>query len=121
MIRKFVLSVLLLVSVVISGVCFGAENSDISSLKQKAVEQFGQKCVDRFEQMFQTGEFDFNYRSYMNTATIIHYTALLGDIKRIQWLVEQGLDVNAKDFFEGTVLHFAAQSEIGRASCRERV
>ena len=62
MIRKFVLSVLLLVSVVISGVCFGAENSDISSLKQKAVEQFGQKCVERFEKMFQTGRFDFNYR-----------------------------------------------------------
>ena len=90
MIRKFVLSVLLFVSVVISGVCFGAENSDISSLKQKAVVQFGQKCIDRFEQMFQTGEFDFNYRSYMNTATIIHYTALLWRSMRSQIILRTG-------------------------------
>ena len=49
MTRKFILSACLFVLAVISGVCYGAEKSDSKALTARAVKEFGQESVERFE------------------------------------------------------------------------
>lgn len=87
--RSFILSVFAFVFAVISGVCAAAENSNSLALTNKAVDEFGQESVDRFEQMFQTGEFDFDYRGN-GKATILHYAAFMGNLDRVKTLIQKG-------------------------------
>ena len=113
MFRKFILSACLFALAVISSVCYGAEISDRQALNEKAVEEFGKENVERFEQMFQTGEFDFKYHydSCGRYNTVIHYAALMGDLNRVKLLVEKGADVNAKDEDGKTVLDYASRNQ----------
>ena len=108
MIHKSVLNVCFIVLVVISSACFGSENSD--SQVQTAVKCFGKEGVERFEQMFQTGEFDFQYRNERSKCSVIHYAARQGDLNRVKLLVEKGADVNEKDDYRSSVLHYAVES-----------
>ena len=62
-----------------------------------------------FEYMFQNGSIDLSYRT-IGGATILHYAALKGDLNRVKLLIEQGADVNAKNFMGETALHAAAFS-----------
>ena len=112
MTRKFILSACLFALAVISSVCYGAEISDRQALNEKAVEEFGKENVERFEQMFQTGEFDFKYHydSCGRYNTVIHYAALMGDLNRVKLLVEKGADFNTKNKRGETVLFYAVQS-----------
>ena len=108
MTRKYILSACLFVLAVISGVCYGAENSDRQAQTELAIRKFGQENVERFEQMFQTEEFDF--KNGLFNGNILHYAALIGDLNRVKLLVEKGANVNARDFIGASVLHYAAQS-----------
>lgn len=108
MIHKSVLNVCFFVLVVISSACFGSENSD--NQVQTAVKRFGKEGVERFEQMFQTGEFDFHYRNERSKCSVIHYAARQGDLNRVKLLVEKGADVNEKDDYRSSVLHYAVES-----------
>ena len=113
MTRKYILSACLFVFAVISCVCYGAENSDRQARTARAVEEFGKENVECFEQMFQTGVFDFNYHydSYGRYNTVLHYAALMGYLNRIKTFIEKGANVNAKCSFSGlTVLHYAVKS-----------
>ena len=113
MTRKFILSACFFALAVISSICYGAEISDRQALNEKAVEEFGKENVERFEQMFQTGEFDFKYHydSCGRYNTVIHYAALMGDLNRVKLLVEKGADVNAKDEDGKTVLDYASRNQ----------
>ncbi|MBR5160643.1 MAG: ankyrin repeat domain-containing protein, partial [Thermoguttaceae bacterium] len=108
MIHKSVLNICIFVLAVISSVCFGSENSDNQA--QTGVKGFGIEDIVRFEQMFQTGEFDFHYRNESNKCSVIHYAAGLGNLNRVKLLVEKGADVNEKNDYGSTVLHYAAVS-----------
>ena len=110
MIYKTVLSACLSVLVAISGVCFGAENSNHQSKTQRAIEIFGKESVERFEQMFQTGEFDFTYCSDSEKGGVLRYAALMGDLKRVKLLVEKGADINTKDNDKTSILYYAIRS-----------
>ena len=92
---KFNLSLFLIV--VLSCVCYGAENLNSQTQETQLVEDFGKASVERFEQMFKSGEFDFNYHSHKNKCTVIHYAAQMGDLNRVKELVNRGADVNATD------------------------
>ncbi len=73
---------------------------------------FDEKDVKRFEQMFQTGNFDFTYRSdnlHFN-ANVLDYAALMGNLDRVKQLLELGADINSKNENGTTVLHCAAES-----------
>ncbi|MBQ2621367.1 MAG: ankyrin repeat domain-containing protein [Thermoguttaceae bacterium] len=109
--RKTILSVLFVLLVCLAGACFAAEDSDIQ--KQQAISLFGKDATDRFEQMFQSGEFDFDYRcnhSMYSGANVLHYTVWTGDINRVKTLLERGADVNAKTDSGESVLESAVQS-----------
>ena len=99
MTRKYILSACLFVLAVISGVCYGAEDSERQAQTEIAVKEFGQENVERFEQMFQTGKFDFIscYENRGHGGNVLHYAALMGDLNRVKLLVEKGADVNAKN------------------------
>ena len=72
--------------------------------------EFDNQSIERFEQMFQTGDIDFKYRSRHIDGTVIHYAALSGSQSRIELLLKRGADITIKDAYNRTVLHFAAQS-----------
>ncbi|MBR6437328.1 MAG: ankyrin repeat domain-containing protein, partial [Thermoguttaceae bacterium] len=102
------MSVLFVLLVCLAGACFAAEDSDIQ--KQQAISLFGKDAADRFEQMFQSGEFDFNYRcnySMYSGANVLHYTVWTGDLNRVKTLLERGADVNAKTDSGESVLESA--------------
>ena len=108
MFHKSVLNACFVVLAVISSVCLGSENSD--SQAQTAVKNFGKEGVERFEQIFQTGEFDFHYRNEKSKCSVIHYAARQGDLNRVKLLVEKGADVNEKDYYRSSALHYAVES-----------
>ena len=72
--------------------------------------EFDNQSIERFEQMFQTGDFDFKYRSRHIDGTVIHYAALSGSQSRIKLLLKRGANIKAKDGCAKTVLHYTAQS-----------
>ncbi|MBQ3948205.1 MAG: ankyrin repeat domain-containing protein, partial [Ruminococcus sp.] len=43
-----------------------------------------------------------------NGETALHFAAQCGDLEMVKWLIEQGLDVNAKDAHGRTSLLYAA-------------
>ena len=112
MTRKYILSACLFVLAVISGVCYGADNSDSQAKTKLAIRMFGQKSVERFEQMFQTGKFDFIscYENRGHGGNVLHYATLMGDLNRVKLLVEKGADVNAKNLYGDSVLYHAVRS-----------
>lgn len=65
-------------------------------------KEFGKKEVKRFEEMFQSGEYDLSYRA-RNNANIFHYAAACGDLKRVKELSELGADFNDKDSPNDTI------------------
>ena len=71
-----------------------ASNADRKPLSKKAIDEFGRPAVEYFEQMFQTGKFDFDFRG-INGGNVLHYAALTGDLNRVKTLVEQDADVKA--------------------------
>ena len=73
-------------------------------------KEFDSQSIERFEQMFQTGDFDFNYRSRYIKGAVLHYAALSGSQSRVELLLKRGADITIKDAYNRTVLHFAAQS-----------
>lgn len=73
-------------------------------------KEFDTQSIERFERMFQTGDFDFKYRSRYIDGTVIHYAALSGSQSRIKQLLKRGANIKAKDGYDKTVLHYAAQS-----------
>ena len=72
-------------------------------------EIMDEEDVERFEQMFQTGSFDFSYCSAFGE-NVLHYAALTGNLNRVKELLEQGADVNVKAREDWTLLHSAARS-----------
>ena len=83
-----------------------------SRLKE-AQKAFSKLRVSRFEQMFQTGKFDFKSCGRAGSLyrfTVMHYAAFMGDLNRVKLLAEKGGDINVKTSNDMTPLHFAAQS-----------
>ena len=86
-----------------------AENSVQNKNAQDAEFEFGKLNVNRFEQMFQSGNFDFEpTQPYQHT--VLHYAAYMNDLERVKLLVEQGADVNAADHLMQTPLQFATDN-----------
>ena len=107
-----VLSVLFVLGICLVGVSCSAENSDCPpKTKRLIVMLFGQKDVDRFEQMFQDGKYDFSYHTNVYGANVLYYAAATGDLNRVQELVKHGAElINAKDSIGRSVLYPAARS-----------
>ena len=86
-----------------------AENSVHERSIEDAQRAFGKLYVSRFEQMFQSGKFDFEpTQPYQHTA--LHYAAYMNDLERVNLLVEQGADVNVADHLMQTPLQFATDN-----------
>ena len=114
--------------------------SDSEKLANDARRTFGKLNISRFEEMFQTGKFDFKFLGRYN---VVHYAAFMGDLDRVkqlaeyadkvkytisysydmlhfaaksgnlelvQWLVDQGLDIKAEDFEDYPTLYYAVDS-----------
>ena len=107
-----VLSVLFVLGICLVGGSYSAENSDCPpKTKRLIVMLFGQKDVDRFEQMFQDGKYDFSYHTNVCGANVLYYAAATGDLNRVQELVKHGAElINAKDSIGRSVLYPAARS-----------
>ena len=104
--RRFILSVCLIILASLANVNCSAENSDVN----KKFIEFTPTSIERFEQMFQTGEFDFSYRDVKRGANVLYYAARTGSLSRVKQLLERGADINVKDDFEKTVLFPAIKS-----------
>ena len=87
-----------------------AENAAPKRSAQDAPRRFGKSTVTRFEQMFQSGNFDFTPQGHMEY-TVLHYAAFLDDLDRVKLLIEKGADVNAKNILHTTPLFFAADND----------
>ena len=70
-----------------------AEKTPPKKSVQDAERRFGKSAVNRFEQMFQSGEFDFTPQGKKDV-TVLHYAAYMDDLDRVKLLIEKGADVN---------------------------
>ena len=75
-------------------------------------EIFSKESIERFEQMFQTGNFDFECRSgsYYDGGNVLHYAVMKGDLKCVKQLLECGANIKVKDKWGRNVLNYAALS-----------
>ena len=86
-----------------------AENSVHERSIEDAERTFGKLSVSRFEQMFQSGK--FNFKAYGNDKyTVLHYAVFMNDLDRVKLLVEKGAKVNAKEYRGLTPLFIAANN-----------
>ena len=74
-------------------------NAAENSVRERSVEDaelaFGKSAVDRFEQMFQSGDFDFKKYGYSDVE-VLYYAVFMNDLERVKLLIGKGADVNAK-------------------------
>lgn len=104
-----VLCIVLLLTLSASDMINAAENSVQNKSAQDAEFEFGKLNVNRFEQMFQSGNFDFEpTQPYQHT--VLHYAAYMNDLERVKLLIEQGADVNVADHLMQTPLQFATDN-----------
>ena len=102
-----VLCIVLLLTLSVSGTLNAAEKSAPKKSVEDAEITLGKSTVDRFEQMFQTGQFDFNPYGRFKI-TVLHYAVLLEDLERVKQTIEKGADVNAEDSSKEKPLIIAA-------------
>ncbi len=86
-----------------------AENSALERSVREAELAFGKSAVEHFEQMFQSGKFDFKTYGYRGV-TVLHYAVFINDQERVKLLIEKGADVNAKDIDSTTLLMAATDN-----------
>lgn len=86
-----------------------AENSALERSVREAELAFGKSAVEHFEQMFQSGKFDFKTYGY-RSVTVLHYAVFINDQERVKLLIEKGADVNAKDIDSTTLLMAATDN-----------
>lgn len=84
-----------------------AQASDSEKRDRQAQEIFGKLNISRFEEMFQTGKFDFRFFGHYN---VVHYAAFMGDLDRVKQLAEYADSVKYSISYSLNMLHFAAQS-----------
>ena len=84
--------------------------TDALSTAQKAEEKFGEEGVKCFEQMFQTGNFDFSYIPDSSPGNVVHYTAFIGNLNRIKQLQDRGANLLDKDREQKTAIHYSAEN-----------
>ena len=70
-----------------------AEKTPPKKSVQDAERRFGKSAVNRFEQMFQSGQFDFTPQGNKDV-TVLHYAAYMDNLDRVKLLIEKGADVN---------------------------
>ena len=70
-----------------------AEKTPPKKSVQDAERRFGKSAVNRFEQMFQSGQFDFTPQGKKDV-TVLYYAAYMDDLDRVKLLIEKGADVN---------------------------
>ena len=99
----FVLLLTLNVSVTLNA----AENSVWERSVKDAEGEFSKSAVDRFEQMFQSGDFDFKTYGYRGV-TVLHYAVFMNDLERVKLLIEKGADVNIQNGDGNTAIFYAA-------------
>ena len=91
-----------------------AQASDSESRDKQARRTFGKLNISRFEEMFQTGKFDyqtgkFDFRVF-GRFNVVHYAAFMGDLDRVKQLAEYADKVKYSISYDFVMLHFAAQS-----------
>ena len=114
--HKYILNSFLIISTILSGISYGLSTIEfdprILAIPEKTIKTFGVESVYYFEQMFQTGQFDLNYRSDNNKGSILHYAAQTGNLNRVKLLIEKGADVNAKDNDGNSILFHAVRVHV---------
>ncbi len=81
--------------------------SDSEKLANDARRRFGKLNISRFEEMFQTGKFDFRVYKHF---TVVDYAAFMGDLDRVKQLAEYADKVKYSISYSYDMLHFAAKS-----------
>lgn len=108
--QNSVLTAIVLILTIFAGVCYGEDTPASASAIKYAQDIIDIRGIERFEQMFKTGDYNYLFRTIGQGVNILHYAALTGDLNRVKELLEHGADINAKDFFGNSVLHYAALS-----------
>ena len=96
--RIFLLSVCLMIVTSCVGVSCKADGSDSAKHAERLYRLgFNDESIARFEQMFQTGEFDFSYVSPVVGNNVLHYAVITDDLNRVKQLLERGANPNVKN------------------------
>ncbi len=91
--------------------CYGQDDMVNSRLTNAPTKFFSSRVVNRFEEMFKTGDIDLKYYNNITVkSNIFHYAALTGSLDRVKILLKKGADVNLADECDITPLHYAALS-----------
>ena len=91
--------------------CYGQDDLVNSRLTNTPTKFFSSRVVNRFEEMFKTGDIDLKYYNNITVKrNIFHYAALTGSLDRVKILLKKGADVNLADKCDITPLHYAALS-----------
>ena len=100
-------------ALILTLIAFIPLNAAENSVRERSVEEaegvFNKSAVDRFEQMFQSGDFDFKTYGYRGV-TVLHYAVFMNDLERVKLLIEKGADVNVRDNSDITPLIVAADN-----------
>ncbi len=84
-----------------------AENSALERSVREAELAFGKSAVEHFEQMFQSGKFDFKTYGYRDV-TVLHYAVFMNDLERVKLLIDKGADVNIQNGDGNNAIFYAA-------------
>ena len=84
--------------------------SNALTLEQKAEKLFSKEGVKCFEQMFQTGNFDFSLVPDQSPGTVVHYAAFIGDLDKMKQLQALGANLLDKSWNGRTAIHYSAQN-----------
>jgi len=83
---------------------------DYDKLDNITAARLTKNCIHKIQKLIESGNDPINKKYSIHDETMLHYVARYNWIQMVQYLIENGADVNALDGHIGTPLHDAAGS-----------